>query len=594
MLLTTTHRPRDLDTPRAAAILYGDWGTSKAYVIGLAFALAGYAAFWPLLAVGALSLLVGLSYVIICRFYPNGGGVYASVRRRALENPKLEWLAIIGAFFLVADYLVTAALSALSAFYYFGSPDPVLFATIGILMIGLLNYIGPRHTGSFAIIVAIAAISVFTGLALLSIPFVSQGWSHLAPPPTNPLTFWTQFCTVIVALSGVETIANTTSIMKLNPNSTPDNPVVTRTSTPAILWVMGEVVLYTTLFGLAATAIAGFTFTGTSVSAPGATDLENNMLSYMAQVFGTDLLGTTSGHLFAHLLRFVVGFILLSAVNTAITGLIALQYIMASDGELPATCRSVNKFGVPLIPLVFAAVAAALLVATVKNIVLLADLYAIGFVGAIAVNLGSTSTDFKLPLKWRERVFMFGVFLIMSAIEITLFIQKSHARYFVLAIMVLGLSLCWLAKLVKKAPAPVPEAAPIQPGATLCVVRRTSKALKQALEESNQRNTPLNILFVREQRIITDNDIYRTEQTDTVAKKTFDYVHSHSKPNLIHTYYCITDSFPDMAAAYAMRLDAPQVIVDAPRSKVLAILRGNAVAELRPLLPEETTLRVIS
>lgn len=42
MELSTTTRPRNVDWKRAAAILYGDWGTSKAYVIGLAFAVAGY------------------------------------------------------------------------------------------------------------------------------------------------------------------------------------------------------------------------------------------------------------------------------------------------------------------------------------------------------------------------------------------------------------------------------------------------------------------------------------------------------------------------------------------------------------------------
>jgi len=29
------HRPRNLGWARAAALLYGDWGTSKAYVLGL-------------------------------------------------------------------------------------------------------------------------------------------------------------------------------------------------------------------------------------------------------------------------------------------------------------------------------------------------------------------------------------------------------------------------------------------------------------------------------------------------------------------------------------------------------------------------------
>ena len=34
-MITTIKRPRNVDWKRAAAILYGDWGTSKAYVIGL-------------------------------------------------------------------------------------------------------------------------------------------------------------------------------------------------------------------------------------------------------------------------------------------------------------------------------------------------------------------------------------------------------------------------------------------------------------------------------------------------------------------------------------------------------------------------------
>ena len=45
LILTQTggvHRPRNVDWKRAAALLYGDWGTSKAYVIGLAFIAAGF------------------------------------------------------------------------------------------------------------------------------------------------------------------------------------------------------------------------------------------------------------------------------------------------------------------------------------------------------------------------------------------------------------------------------------------------------------------------------------------------------------------------------------------------------------------------
>src|SRR6201747_1751609 len=105
MISTSTRRPRNLDARRSAAILYGDWGTSKAYVIGLAFAVAGYSSFWLILAMCALMALVGVNYMAICRHYPDGGGVYASVRHRS------EIISIVGAFLLIADYLVTAAIS---------------------------------------------------------------------------------------------------------------------------------------------------------------------------------------------------------------------------------------------------------------------------------------------------------------------------------------------------------------------------------------------------------------------------------------------------------------------------------------------------
>src|ERR1041384_7000667 len=112
MIPSNLKRPRNVDVPRAAAILYGDWGTSKAYVIGLAFAVAGYASFWLIAAICVLVVLVGINYMIVCRLYPDGGGVYASVRHRS------EVISIVGAFLLVADCLVTAAYSALSAFAY--------------------------------------------------------------------------------------------------------------------------------------------------------------------------------------------------------------------------------------------------------------------------------------------------------------------------------------------------------------------------------------------------------------------------------------------------------------------------------------------
>src|SRR5580692_1483534 len=175
MIVARTKRPRNVDAPRAAAILYGDWGTSKAYVIGLAFAVAGYSSFWLILAMCALMALVGVNYMAICRHYPDGGGVYASVRHRS------EIIAIVGAFLLIADYIVTAAISALSACAYFGLPHPELFAAGGIAVIGLLNIFGPKHTGGLAFLVSVPTAAVVVLLGLFCLPHLKDAVAHVQP-----------------------------------------------------------------------------------------------------------------------------------------------------------------------------------------------------------------------------------------------------------------------------------------------------------------------------------------------------------------------------------------------------------------------------
>jgi hypothetical protein len=68
----------------------------------------------------------------------------------------------------------------------------------------------------------------------------------------------------------------------------------------------------------------------------------------------------------------------------------------------------------------------------------LAELYAVGVVGAIAANLDATSTDRKVSIKSWERVLMFGTFAVMAAIELSLLIDKPNARYFAITILLVG------------------------------------------------------------------------------------------------------------------------------------------------------------
>src|SRR5947208_6836880 len=190
----TVHRPRNVDWKRAAALLYGDWGTSKAYVLGLAFIAAGFASFPIILAVCALTAIVGFNYIIVCAHFPDGGGVYSAARQQS------RFLASTGALLLVANFIVTAALSGWAAVSYLGVPTkyaPV--ATMGlILVIGAINYFGPKHSGSVSIWLAIPAVIVVVLIVVMSAPHLSA--EHLEPRHESYARLWVQFVGVILAL----------------------------------------------------------------------------------------------------------------------------------------------------------------------------------------------------------------------------------------------------------------------------------------------------------------------------------------------------------------------------------------------------------
>src|SRR6266571_6182884 len=147
MLEPGTHRPRNVGWARAAALLYGDWGTSKAYVIGAAFVATQYASLPIIIAVCLLTGLVGYNYVVVCRHFPDGGGVYSSARTQS------RFLAVLGSLLLVADMTVTASLSGWSAMVYLHVPkEHLAISTMCLLLlVGALNYFGPKHSGSLAL-----------------------------------------------------------------------------------------------------------------------------------------------------------------------------------------------------------------------------------------------------------------------------------------------------------------------------------------------------------------------------------------------------------------------------------------------------------
>src|SRR3954465_7535310 len=267
------HRPRNVDWKRAAALLYGDWGTSKAYVIGPAFIAAGYASFPIILAVCVLTAVVAYNYIIVCAHFPDGGGVYSAAREQS------RFLASTGALLLVANFIVTAALSGWAAVSYLGVPSRYApIATMGlILIIGAVNFFGPKHSGSVSIWLAIPAVIVVLLIVVFGAPHLNV--LYLEPPHENFAHTWIGFVGVILALSGVEAVANITGVMKLDPDSTPEHPKVTRPATKAILPVAIEVVLGTLLLGWAMLSLP-------KNMVPQLASHKEDMLRFLAQVYG--------------------------------------------------------------------------------------------------------------------------------------------------------------------------------------------------------------------------------------------------------------------------------------------------------------------
>jgi amino acid transporter/nucleotide-binding universal stress UspA family protein len=498
---TAVHRPRNVDWKRAAALLYGDWGTSKAYVIGLAFVAAGFSSLPIILAVCVLTAVVAYNYIIVCAHFPDGGGVYSAARQQS------RFLASTGALLLVANFTVTAALSGWAAVSYLGVPSKyVPVATMGlILVIGIVNFFGPKHSGSFSIWLAIPAVVMVVLIIVLSAPHLNT--LYLEPPQESLGHTWVAFVGVILALSGVEAIANITGVMKLDPDSTPERPKVARTATKAIVPVAIEVVLGTALLGWAMLSLPRNLL-------PQLTSHKEDMLRFLAEVYGGMAGGLAVGQVLSIVVAIVFGLLLISAVNTAIVALIGVVYMMAQDGEMPRPLARLNPHGVPFIPLIAAVAIPIVVLAVTKDFEALAGLYAIGVVGAIAVNLGSCTFNKRLGLHWFQRLIMGVTFAILVAVELTIAKTKPEALFFAVCVLgvgyllrayshkVSGLKTMTVTRQVAEMVSPDLVAtmeSRLSEGQKIMVAARgVTPALAFALEEAQLRKATLCVLYVKE------------------------------------------------------------------------------------------------
>ena len=600
-MLVQGNRPRVLHWYHAGPMLFGDWGTSRLYVIGLAFFFTGQASLWFMGAMSFLLIAVGWAYSVICRHFPDGGGVYSAARLRS-EN-----LAVIGGLLLAADYVVTAALSALDAFHYLHVPHPEIWAAAGIALVGVINYFGPTKAGAAALVVALVTIVFTLIIGVAAVPHLSQ--AVVTEPTGNLWSSWTQFTAIILAISGVEAVANMTGIMV---------PPVEKTARRAIWPVLIEIVVLNLVLTLAMHAIP-LDVLGNGDPAQAMTAHRDDMLNVLAAYY--------VGPKFAAVASLAFAALLLSAVNTSVTDLVSIQFMMARDRELPRPFGGLNRFGMPVLPLIIGTLIPVLTVLLAPDVGILAELYAIGVVGAVAINVSVCATNPKLGLKRFEQVGMLLLAILLVAIWFTIAYEKPRALLFASSIVGIGLFARWLthnystigqwmaaptnfpllvpldsaaattgvasSREIETPALPIPHLTPSK--RVMVATRGNSKLLRFAFEHSKAQHAEVWVMFIRyvaiaigparPSDVAADNEAQRlnqeAEQLATEYGVPWRFVYAASSE--------IAESILDIAATHAMDV---LILGTTRRGSLWRAMKGDVIQQVAEQLPESITLLI--
>jgi amino acid transporter/nucleotide-binding universal stress UspA family protein len=671
LALLSSERPRNLNWFHAAGMLFGDWGTSRLYVLGIAFLLAGRTSFYIICAMSLLVLAVGWAYSHICRIYPDGGGVYTAARRKSAV------LSVVAALLLFADYTVTASLSALEAFHYFGlgnrsahvygdekdagdriilhhiehgavvplaamppglvlpvdegvihdaehralryvwggplseetrdrllsladdpayrqaiqalfeatQPEPTwswrsagLWAIVAIVGIGALNQFGPRHSSRLAILAAAGMVAVTLLVVGFALPSVRWGELDLGNPWQPPGEMWQAFVGILLCLSGVEAIANLTGVMR--------KPVYD-TARRALLIVALEVAIFNVLLAIIMVSVR-----------PLAREAHlEDMMAFLA--------GHFVGNWGEIAVRVLGGVLLLSATNTAVNGMTSIVYVMSRDGELPAILQRLNAFGAPWLAGAIATAAPAFVLLLVHDLVTLAHLYAIGVIGAVAIDCSLCFLHPRLR-HWHRKLAMAALSLLLVALWLTLAATKHQALLFVCVVLAVGLVLrhftrraaarrakpSLLRQAIVEQLTPQALARPRMLLATAGSARLAPAALKRAQEAG----AALVVCFVRQVDLTFAAGRRMTLETDPAAHDLYaEFLalgHTYGVP--IIPVYDMGPNGVEMIAEAAAMNGAQKVLIGSSRRGTLhRLIKGSFQKQLEALLPPEIPVEVL-
>ncbi len=611
-MLVAQSRPRNLKWYHAGPLLFGDWGTSRLYVLGLAFYYTAHASVLYLSVMALIMAAVAWAYTIVCRCFPEGGGVYAAARK---VNPTL---AVIGATLLLCDYIVTASLSAIEAFHYLGVPEHlVVWLSIGtIFLVGVINWLGSRSAGTFALWIAVASIIASATIAVLCVPSLGKGLSTITTGHESlqsPWERWESLVRIVLALSGLEAVANMTGLM-----TQPVNRTAKRTIWPVLI----EVIALNLIFGIALNALPSVhsqvkpdyvTYELDQKLQPENVPAEvkeyrDTALKVVAVHNATEALGPEAGKVFGLVTGVVFGMLLLSAVNTAVMAMVSVKYSLAQDKELPHSLTKLNYSGVPWVGLIIACILPAALLALEADVKALGELYAIGVVGAITINILTCAYNRELDIKKWERTGLWVLGALMFTIEATIVVAKPHAAIFAGGMITVVLIARWTLKRL----APKPDhrlaepaagwmamlrgdpAAAAATGPRIMLAARGRDQAEFAVELARKRRATLFAVYVRTLRLldIDPGQIPRIED-DKDAQESLGSTALLARQNGV-PFVPIYVSSPDVAAEildYTVTFGCDTLIMGKSRRSVFARkVAGDVITQVSDSLPEGVAL----
>src|SRR5262249_19173000 len=150
-----------------------------------------------------------------------------------------------------------------------------------------LNWFGPAKTGTIAMFIALATVALtliigvravlhFLGIA----PVAGMGMPHIEAPDVGSLkglkNSWIGFTEIVLALCGVEAIANKTGIMV---------PPVEKTARKAIIPVLVEIVILNLILAAAMSALPDSVLNTPHPGDPSKLAHTDDMLNVIAQFF---------------------------------------------------------------------------------------------------------------------------------------------------------------------------------------------------------------------------------------------------------------------------------------------------------------------